>query len=59
MTLHLKLLEEREEGREEGREETLIQVVSNMLNSGMSSEEIVKILDGVDLEFVANVQKLA
>lgn len=37
MTLHLKLLEEREEGREEGREETLIQVVSNMLNSGMSS----------------------
>lgn len=59
MTLHLKLLEEREEGREEGREETLIQVVSNMLNSGMSSEEIVTILDGVDLEFVANVQKLA
>lgn len=61
MTLHLKILEERqearEEGREEGREETLTQVVKNMIKSGMTAEEITTILDDVSIEFVEEVSK--
>ena len=51
MTLEMKIMEERAEAREEGKAESLKNVIRNMLNRGMTKEEIMSIC-GVEMEMI-------